>query len=159
MRQIVCENSFCSSRHKGTFRDMNCVRMTLVLYRRRALKKKIGGGTGRRWGARSIKPSEGSRSRGGRGPMEIEWSARAMPRSGRAVRRGDDADRGSVRAGKRAKRSCWASGKQREERRSWWTRHTRTGRGQARKVSEMERAVSCGSRELGRWGAELDLSS
>ena len=28
MRQIGCENSFCSSRQKGTFRDMTCARMT-----------------------------------------------------------------------------------------------------------------------------------
>ncbi len=27
MRQIGCENSFCISHQKGTFRDMNCVRM------------------------------------------------------------------------------------------------------------------------------------
>ncbi len=71
----------------------------------------------------------------------------------------DDEDRGGVRAGKRAERWYRASGKQRAEPMSWWTRHTRTGRGQARKVSEMERAVSCGSREPGRWGTELDLGS
>jgi hypothetical protein len=32
------------------------------------VKKEIDG-----WGVRSIKPSEGSRRRGGRGSMEIEW--------------------------------------------------------------------------------------
>jgi len=41
-------------------------RVTLVLYRRRAPHKKEWGETGQR-GARSIKPLEGSRSRGGRG--------------------------------------------------------------------------------------------
>jgi hypothetical protein len=36
--------------------------------------------------------------------MEIEWSARAVLRSARAVCPGDDEDRGGVRAGKRAER-------------------------------------------------------
>ena len=52
-----------------------------------------------------------------------------------------------MRAGKKAKVSHIASGKQREAGLSSWTRHTRTGRGQARKLFGMENARSCGSRD------------
>jgi hypothetical protein len=66
----------------------------------------------------------------------------------------NDEDRGRVRAGKKTERWCRARGKLGEEGLSLWTRHTRTGRGQARKHFGMENARSCGSREPDRWGAE-----
>lgn len=78
---------------------------------------------------------------------------------GGAVCPGNDEDRGDGRAGKRTERWCRAKGKLGEEGLSLLTRHTRAGRGQARKLFGMERAVSCGSPEPGRWGTELDLGS
>jgi hypothetical protein len=77
----------------------------------------------------------------------------------RAVCPGDDEDGGDGRAGKRTERWCRAKGKLGEQGLSLLTRHTRAGRGQARKLFGMERAVSCGSPEPGRWGTELDLGS
>ena len=82
--------------------------------------------------------------------MEIEWSARVVSRD-------NDEDAGGVRAGKRTERSYRARGKQWGEGRSWLTRHTRSGRDEARKLFGMERAESCGSLDPGWWGTELDL--
>jgi hypothetical protein len=70
-----------------------------------------------------------------------------------------DEDRGDGRAGKRTERWRRAKGKLGEEGPSLLTRHTRAGRRQARKFFGIERAVSCGSPEPGRWGTELDLGS
>ena len=69
----------------------------------------------------------------------------------------NDEDRGSVRAGKRTERWCRARGKLGEEGLSFWTRHTRTVRGQARKLFGIENARSCGNLDRDRWGAEKNL--
>ena len=61
--------------------------------------------------------------------------------------------------GKRTERWRRAKGKLGEEGPSLLTRHTRAGRRQARKFFGIERAVSCGSPEPGRWGTELDPGS
>jgi hypothetical protein len=76
-----------------------------------------------------------------------------------AVCPGDDEGRGDGRARKRTERWCRAKGNLGEEVLSLLTRHRKAGRGQARKLFGMQRAVSCGSHETERWGTELDLGS
>jgi hypothetical protein len=65
---------------------LDCGRVTLAFYRKRAFEKEYAGAVC--CGALSLKPLEGSRSHGGRGPIALAWSARA-------VWQGDDEDRGT----------------------------------------------------------------
>ena len=109
-------------------------------------------------GARSIKPSEGSRWSGGRGSMRIQWEEGEIPRCGAAVRRGAEDNTAAPGSGGSARRLLTQSVEQQEEEIAWAARHTCAEREGTRKVFGLGAAVSCGSREPSRRGTELDLS-
>src|ERR1700730_8667828 len=68
----------CSTLVLQVYRPVVKCLETSVLYRTRGLDRSVH--TSRVLGARSIKPFERSRSRGGRGPMEIQWREEAVCR-------------------------------------------------------------------------------
>src|SRR5258708_32835811 len=90
-------------------------RLTLVLYRRRAMTRSLerNRGLGRAFDKAVRRKPLGVADAV---IMQIEWSARALLRSARAVCPRNDEDRGSVRAWKRTERWCRARGKLGEER-------------------------------------------